>query len=313
MKAEPTRPSRLILFQQPALWRMLLSGNRTQIAEAVTQLNTAGLVDEYAALLLVARRRSARRTRRLFGVLAWSAPYSERERRSALTALGLLWGTLGRELGTALDPKASHFDRRNAYQALGRRRDQRAVRPLIDALLEGHALEDWQCIPTLAALGDQSAVEALLRYIDLGKDREAMPPRNMDHASILDIGVEVGRALRALNARTALSAVESGLRNAVPTRRAAAALALAGWGDEKLAADIVPLLDDQVSWVRVAAATALGELEAPDALDAVRTRLADSDSDVRVAAERATQQLAAIKAQRNVQASNAKRPDFVRR
>src|SRR6185436_11223429 len=96
--------------------------------------------------------------------------YTERERRSAFLALTALWGALGRELAMALDAKASHFDRERAHKALIRRRDQRAVKALVNALLEGHALEDWQCISTLGSLGDVQAVDGLLAYLGMDAD-----------------------------------------------------------------------------------------------------------------------------------------------
>src|SRR5262249_993164 len=156
-------------------------------------------------------------------LVALTRPYAERERRSALTALGLLWGTLGRELAMALDPKASHFDRRAAHEALARRRDQRAVRPLVEALLDGRALEDWQGIPRLGALGDLRAADALLRYVGI-----------VGNVSLnrQDLSQDVGRALRNLGARDALEIVKGACQSENPDRRAAAALVIAGWGDE---------------------------------------------------------------------------------
>src|SRR5207302_9121248 len=103
---------------------------------------------------------------------------------------------IGRELTMALDPKASHFVRDRANKALFRRRDQRAVRPLIDALLSGHAPEDWQCIPTLGALGDLHAADALVQYIGLDRDQACIAD-----SALIDIGIDVGRSLRELNAR----------------------------------------------------------------------------------------------------------------
>src|SRR5215831_13467568 len=102
---------------------MLLSGNRERIGKAVEEITALGQNDEYAARLLAARRRNARRERRWFGVITISTAYTERERRSALVALSLLWGALGRELASALDPKATHFEREHAHKALVRRRD----------------------------------------------------------------------------------------------------------------------------------------------------------------------------------------------
>jgi HEAT repeat protein len=299
-------------FPQPIIWRKLLSGSRDQIAHAVAQINDDGLADDYGCLLLSARRRSASRTRRLLGLVTVNTGYTERERRSALTALGLLWGALGRELALALDPKASHFERERAYKALIRRRDQRAVRPLIEALLSGNAMEDWQCIPTLGSLGDQRAAEALIRYIGLNSDSMVIT-----ESALLDIGIEVGRALRELNTREALALVKEAHSSALPHQRASAALVIAGWGDENLAPLLVPLVEDHTTLVRLAAITALGELKAAASMIPLQALAADSDPQVQRAVERALQQVTTANAQRavqkNVNASKLKRPNPVQR
>src|SRR5258708_16684543 len=111
------------------VWQNLLSGNRERIAAASAAVHEDGLTDEYASYLILARRRNSRRERRLFRFIAFKTAYSERERRSALSALGLLWGGLGREVAVALDPKASHFDRERAHRALRQLRGQPAVQP----------------------------------------------------------------------------------------------------------------------------------------------------------------------------------------
>ncbi len=145
------------------VWQNLLSGNREKIAAASAAVHDDGLTDEYAGYLILARRRDVRRVRRLLRLIPFRSAYTERERRSALSALGLLWGGLGRELAVALDPKASHFDRERAHRALRQRRDQRAVQPLMSALVDGQAIEDWQCITTLGALGNPDAADGLLQ------------------------------------------------------------------------------------------------------------------------------------------------------
>jgi HEAT repeat protein len=299
-------------FPQPVIWRKLLSGSRDQIAQAVTQINGDGLADDYGCLLLTARRRSASRARRLFGLMTLNTGYTERERRSALTALGLLWGALGRELALALDPKASHFERERAYKALIRRRDQRAVRPLIEALLSGNALEDWQCIPTLGTLGDQRAADALIRYIGLDSETPVISEN-----ALLDIGIEVGRALHELNMRETLTIARNAQTSALPHQRASAALVIAGWGDESLAPLLVPLVEDHITLVRLAAITALGELKAAASMIPLQALAADSDPQVQLAVERALQQVTTANAQRAVQkntnSSKLKRPNPVQR
>src|SRR5215470_11193425 len=85
------------------LWRRLLSGNRERIAEAVTTISEANTEDVYAPLLVKVRRRRARCERRVIGLVTFTTPYTERERRSALSALGLMWGAPGRELALALE------------------------------------------------------------------------------------------------------------------------------------------------------------------------------------------------------------------
>lgn len=293
-------------FPESAIWRKLLSGDRARIGQAAVQVKAAGHSDEYAALLLVVRHRDASRLRRLFGVITYRSAYTERERRSALTALSLLWGTMGRELGIALDPKATHFERQHAHKALSRRRDQRAVRPLIDALLSGHALEDWQCISTLGALGDQHAVDGLLSYIGLQESDSYTGDK-----AVLDVGVEIGRALRILNARAVLPTVKKMLHSAIPAQRTGAALVLAGWGQDIVTPTLIELLDDPVAGVRAGAATALGELKAVSALSPLQAHLTDPDQEVRVAVERAVQQVSVVTAQRLVSGKKLKRPDPV--
>jgi len=299
--SEQDQPVNQPQIPQPALWRKLLSGNRGQITKAAAQIRAEGLTDDYAALLLAARRRDARRPRRLLGMVTLMAPYTERERRSALTALGLLWGALGREVAMALDPKASHFDREHAHKALARRRDQRAVRPLVEALLGGYALEDWQLIPTLGALGDLRAADALVRYLGLNQEKACIP----DNA-VLDIGIDVGRALRELNAQEALNIAKEARFSPFPHQRIGAALVIAGWGDEKLAPLLVPLVEDHVALVRVAAINALGELKAAASSIPLQALAADSDPDVREAVERALQQVMLANAQRAIKASKSK-------
>ena len=304
---EQGQPANQPQFPQPGVWHRLLSGNRGQITKAAAQIRAEGRTDDYAALLLAVRRRDARRPRRLLGMMALSTPYSERERRSALTALGLLWGALGRELAMALDPKASHFDREHAHKALARRRDQRAVRPLVDALLGGYGLEDWQLIPTLGALGDQRAADALVQYIGLNQEKAGVPD-----SAVLDIGIDVGRALRELNAQDALNIAKDARLSPLPHQRIGAALVIAGWADEKLAPLLVPLVEDRISLVRVAAINALGELKAAASMIPLQALAADSDPDVREAVERALQQVTLADAQRTAKASKLKRPNPVR-
>ncbi len=295
------QPQQSRTVPDPVLWRTLLSGNREQLARAVEQIASAGVTDEYAVLLLAARRRGARRERRLLGVMPLKTGYSERERRSALTALGLLWGALGRELAMALDPRAKHFDRERAYKALIRRRDQRAVRPLVDALLSGHALEDWQCIPALGALGDMRAADGLLRYVGLNAETASV-----SDSALLDIGMDVGRALRELNALDALQVAQDARLSPLPHQRAAAALVIAGWGDEKLAPLLVPLVEDHVSLVRVAAINALGDMKAAASMIPLRALVSDPDPAVRLAVERALHQVTMANAQRAVKAGKRK-------
>lgn len=278
----------------PLLWRELLSGNRQHIAHATEAISTAGLTDEYAESLLNARRRHARRERRWLWFINFSMPYTERERRSAFLALTALWGALGRELAMALDAKASHFDRDRAHKALVRRRDQRAVKALVSALLEGHALEDWQCISTLGSLGDAQAAEGLLAY--LGMDTATDQPISQ----ILEFGVEVGRTLRTLNAQNVLPYIESCLQRSLPRQRIGAALALAGWGDEKLATLLLPLFEDEHPQVRLAAVIAAGELKAAESAIPLQAVISDPDPQVRAAVEGALQQVLTANAQRAV-------------
>ncbi len=297
----------LLSAPNPVLWRRLLSGNRERIAEAVTTISEANTDDVYAPLLLKVRRRRARCERRVIGLVTFTTPYTERERRSALSALGLMWGAPGRELAMALDPKLTHFDRDRAHKALIRRRDQRAVRPLIEALIDGHALEDWQCIATLGALGDLRAVNGLLTYV--GLDAQVERPINI----ALDFGLEVGRALRTLNAKEAIQRIQQAITAPLPRQRASAALVLAGWNDDTLAPLVLPLLEDETPAVRLAAVTAVGELKANAGLTALQNHLNDPDPQVRLAVERALQQVITANAQRAAPRSKIRRADLVRR
>ncbi|MEP7287322.1 MAG: HEAT repeat domain-containing protein [Chloroflexota bacterium] len=289
----------------PILWNKLLSGNREQLAAAGKAILAAGHADDYVSLLLMARRRNARRHRRVLGFIPFGTAYTERERRSMLSALGILWGTLGRTLGGALDPKASHFEREHAHKALISRHDPRAVRPLIEAMLDGQALEDWQCIATLGALGDLRAAEPLLIYVglDAATDRAINIP--------VEFGVEVGRALREMKARQVLGKIQDALHAPFPRQRIGSALVLAGWGDEKLAPLIAPLITDTESQVRLAAANAIGELRAAVSLAPLQAALTDPDPQVRLRVEWAVQQVTTANAQRAVKAGKIRRADPV--
>jgi HEAT repeat protein len=179
-------------------------------------------------------------------------------------ALGIFWGPSGREVAIALDPKASHFERENAHKALIRRRDQRAVRPLLDALMGGYALEDWQCIATLGELGalggERQVGGELLKYV--GLDAETDRPLYI----AAEFGIEVGRALWEMNAQQAIQTTEKALRAPLVRQRAAAALVVAGWHDESIAPDLMPLLNDPDEAVRSAATRALAELNVTESL-----------------------------------------------
>jgi HEAT repeat protein len=292
--------------------RHLLSGNKARIAQAVAYIHAAGRTDEFAEKLLVIRRRRAQFVRRFFRVPLFRLAYSERERRSALSALGALWGHFGREIALALDFRASHFERGNAHNALIRRRDQRAIQPLVSALIDGHALEDWRCISTLGALGDLRAAEPLVQYMGLGTP--ASDSDNLPGARpwALDAGVEVGRALRLLKACDARAALAAALNSQVAHQRAAAALALAGWGDAQDVNAIQTLLGDPEPVVREAAVTALGELREPAAIDALKEALSDPDARTAAAAERALQQIVTTPSRRAIQADYAGLPRHAR-
>ncbi len=280
-----------------AVWRKLLSGSRLRIAQAVAEITAAGLTDEYADRLLKARRRHARCERHWLWLINFNTPYTERERRSALLALTALWGVLGRELAMALDPKASHFDREPAHKALVRRHDQRAVKVLINALLDDSALEDWQCISTLGSLGDAQAADGLMAY--LGMDSTVDRPVSR----ILEFGIEVGHALRMLNSPNALTHIETALNGSLARQRTGAALALGGWGEERLAVLLSPLFEDDNPQVRLAAVMAAGELKASESATPLRSALSDPDSQVRAAAEGALQQVLASTAKRSIRTS----------
>jgi hypothetical protein len=268
---------------QPEIWNRLLSGNRERIALALQEIDAAGLSHDYGVLLLSARRRNARRVRQV-GPVQVITRYRERERRSALLALGMLWGAFGKDIAKALDPKATHFEREHAHQALIRRRDPRAVPILLDAMLSGHALEDWQCITTLGALGDLRAADALLSYVGLETGIEREPNIAFEY------GIEVGRALRLLKAQPTIARVKEALQADLARQRAAATVVLAGWGDESLVNLITPLLEDSEASVRRAAVMALGELNVAATLIPIHI-INDDDPDVRAAAAQSLQRV----------------------
>jgi len=294
---------------------MLLSGSRVRIRAACTWIYEAGRTDEYASLLFKARRPQARRDRRAFrllGGLGVRSLYTERERRSALVALKMLWGPLGRDLGVALDHKAPHINRENAYKAIVRRRDHRAVQVLIDALLDEQVPEAWRCIATLGALGDQRAADAFLCYmaVEVGVGAAVSNPLELDGwpSWTLESGFEVGRALRGLNAPKAFKKVKEALLSPESYQRAAAARIVGGWGDELLAGHVIALLKDPEPLVREMAAHALGDLKAAEALDPLRIALnGDSDAEVRSAAERALDQITVEQTQRKRKALTNKK------
>lgn len=294
------------------LMRHLLSGDKERIGQAVTYVNAAGRTDEFAEKLLVVRRRRAQTVQRLFRVPLFKLRYSERERRSALSALGALWGPMGREIALALDFKASHFERGDAHNALIRRRDQRAVQPLISALIDGHALEDWRCISTLGALGDLRAAAPLVQYMGLAELASKSSAASSAHPWALDAGIEVGRALRLLKACDAKTKLAAALNSPLSYQRAGAALALSGWGDTADLSAILALVRDPEPVVREAAVTALGELREPEAIDALKQALSDPDARTAAAAERALQQVATTPSRRAIRADFAGLPRHAR-
>ena len=165
------------------------------------------------------------------------------------------------------------------------------------ALIDGQAIEDWQCIDTLGALGNLEAADGLLQYLGLDSDTKDRPI-----SLILDFGLEVGRALRSLSADHARDTALGSLTAAHASQRAAAALTLAGWQDEYYADKLLPLVEDSDPHVRLAAVIALGELGAAAALQPLEKRLFDPDSQMRFAVEKALQQVMESKARQALKA-----------
>jgi hypothetical protein len=242
----------------PQWLRVLQAGKREQITELAAQITAAGQVDAYANCLLYIRRRAGPR------------PLSERQRRATLSALVALWGGLGRDLAIALDAKTPHFEREAAYRSLVQRRDQRAVDPLCEALLAGHLTESWQCVAALGQLGDPRAATALLTYLDLDGTTANQPSAD-------EVALEVGRALRQLNAWAGHQQACAALSN--KSRQIRAALLLAGWGasensdkaDAAILAQLEAMLQQADFAGQQAAATALGAMGTEQSLKALQT------------------------------------------
>jgi len=279
------------------VWRMLLCGERERIKDAAHQLTHSEMRDQVVLQLLRLRRGEIQREWRIAGWVVRRIPYSERERRSALTALTVLWGSTGRALGIALDPHVSHSRRGLAHDTLRRKRDQRAVRPLMEALLSRNTPEPWRCISTLGSLGDRTAGDALIGYMgfDSGlRDRHDYKVLPINDDELLDQGIEVGRALRRLDAQSAWRQVHPALNGDYsPKLRAAAALIAAGWGDPAHALSVQEMLGASEKFVKLAAITALGELRPESVMLLVPPFVSDPDPEISAAAEGAIQRAAA--------------------
>jgi HEAT repeat protein len=179
---------------------------------------------------------------------------------------------------------------------------------LIAALIDGHALEDWRCISTLGALGDLRAAEPLMQYLGLEAIGGGSTAAPVSRPWALEAGIEVGRSLRLLKACDAKTRLVAGLNSPISDHRAGAVLALAGWGDTSDRGAIQVLLKDPVPVVREAAATALGELRDPEAIDALKEALRDLDTRTANAAERALQQIVTTPSRRGIRADFAGLP-----
>lgn len=288
------------------LWDELLSGDKSRMAVAVETINRDGQAEDFVSLLFAARRDQAQRERRLLGLIPLRRLITERERRAALSAIALIWGTLGREVACVLDPRATYHDREHARQSLIRRRDARAIRPIVEAMIAGSAPELLQCILLLAALGDQRAAEGLLRYVGLSRPDSPSRPWEVIH----EFGIEVGKALRTLNVKSALETVTAALNGENAYRQGAAAVVLAGWrgvesADPVLTGRLLALLSNTGATddsLRLALALALGELRVTEARLPLERLLSSPNLALSHAARSALEQINIANAQRAVKA-----------
>ena len=82
--------------------RHLLSGDKERVGQTAAYINAAGRTDEFAEKIAGCTAAARTDSAAVFKVPLLKLPYSERERRSALSALGALWGPMGREIALAL-------------------------------------------------------------------------------------------------------------------------------------------------------------------------------------------------------------------
>src|SRR5262249_44831616 len=150
------------------------------------------------------------------------------------------------------------------------------------------------CISTLGSLGDVQAASGLMAY--LGLDSSIVRPTNR----ILEFGIEVGHALRTLNAPNTLAQIEAALTGTLAQQRIGAALALGGWGEDQLATQLTPLFEDDNPQVRLATVMSAGELKSSDSVAPLRAALSDPDEQVRTAVEGALQKVLAAHAKRSI-------------
>ena len=161
-----------------------------------------------------------------------------------------------------------------AALAIGRLGFTSGLRPLSDRLLAEDVFLAQAAAEALGALGDKRAAPALVEVVK----RHASPSVR---AAALD-------SLTLLGERSVVPAVADSTKDPEPDVRAAAARLLTRLGAAKEHGErLQALLTDDAAQVRTAAALALTELRAPNALEALVKLLADRSEDARRAGTKA--------------------------
>jgi len=197
---------------------------------------------------------------------------TQRDVRAAADALGRMGNPaaveplLARMEGKDLDAR----DRAAVAEALGRLGDKRAFEALLAAAEGKLAAPDDSprrarvlravAAEALGRLGDERAIEPLTRLL---ADPEAPP----------EVRLGAARGLGTAKPPAAPPALLSALADAFEEVRAAAAEAIGHIGDRNVTGELMRLLGAEPARGRAGAALALGQLQVPEAVDALADRL----------------------------------------